>query len=56
MKTSIFWDIPQCSLVRVYRRFVGTYSLASYLLHDGFFLDILLDLEHGDDMLPRNVG
>jgi hypothetical protein len=33
-----------------------TYNSASYLLHDGFFLGLFSDPEHGGDVLLGNVG
>jgi hypothetical protein len=67
---SIFWDITPCSLVKVNRRFGGTYRLhlqgrisrARYqriLLASCFHAGVLLGLfdpEDGGDMFLRNVG
>jgi hypothetical protein len=54
-----------CSLMKINRRFGGTYRLffqgrrvsqASCLLHAGLLRDIFFDPEDGDNQFLRNVG
>jgi hypothetical protein len=52
VKSSIFWDITQCSPREAGRRFIGT----CYLLHAGCLLGIFFDSENGWGMFLRNVG
>jgi hypothetical protein len=61
--STIFWDIPQCSLLSVNRRFGGTYrlhlqgqknKLGTYI-HAGCSA-YFFDPEDGGDMFLRKVG
>jgi hypothetical protein len=59
MKSSIFWDITQCSPLKFNRRLEGTCRLhlqssISYLLHAGFLLGLFFDPEdRGNIFLPK---
>jgi hypothetical protein len=55
LKSSIFWDITPCSLMKVDGRFWGTGS-ASYLHHAGLLFEFLYNPEDGDNMFLQNVG
>jgi hypothetical protein len=54
MKSSIFWDIPPCSPLKVNRRFGG--ALLATCFHAGFLLGAFFDLKDGGDMFFRNIG
>jgi hypothetical protein len=59
MKSSVFWDITPCSLLKVNRRFGGTCRLhlqpcAYYLVHVDFLLGLCFNPE--GDIFLRNVG
>jgi hypothetical protein len=61
MNSTIFWDITSCSLLKVNRRFGGTYRLHLHLVlatcfHAGFLLSLVFDPEDGGDIFLRNVG
>jgi hypothetical protein len=69
MKSTAFWDITQCSLLKVNRRFGGTYCLHlqgrklswARKQHDSRWLlpsllSLFFDPEDGGDMFLRNVG
>jgi hypothetical protein len=61
MKSIIFWDITQCSPLKVNRRFGGTYrlhlqALLATCFYTGFLLGLYFDPEDGGDMFVRNVG
>jgi hypothetical protein len=72
MKSTIFWDITPCSLLKVNRRFGGTYRLHPQIRRISqqetsvkaggeqsqacFLLGSFLDLEYVGDMFLRNVG
>jgi hypothetical protein len=66
MKSSVFWDITQCSPLKVHRRFGGTCHLhlqgqiisqARYQVvacfHAGFLHGLFFDPEDGGDMFLR---
>jgi hypothetical protein len=54
MKSSIFWDITPCSLVKVEEKVEQSSTL--YLLHAVFWLGLLFEPEDGGDMFLRNVS
>jgi hypothetical protein len=71
MKSPVFWHIKLCGPMRVNARFGGTCRLHlqcwwrqarnkqdvdSCLLHAGFLLGLLCNLEYGGEILLRNVG
>jgi hypothetical protein len=61
MKSTVFWDIMTCSLLKVNDRFGGTYRLQSRALlatcfHAGFLLGLFLYPEDGGDIFLRKVG
>jgi hypothetical protein len=51
MKSSVFWDITPCSLLKVYW---GSALLAVYVFHGGFLLAFFIPEDRGD-MFLRNV-
>jgi hypothetical protein len=51
-KSSIFWDISPCSLVKVTGRFGETYRAANYLLQSCSLLGLFVDPENVGDMSP----
>jgi hypothetical protein len=53
MKSTIFWDIMPCSVLKINQRFGGTYRLH---IHAGFLLDLFFDPEDGCDMFFRNAS
>jgi hypothetical protein len=64
MKSSVFWDITRCSLLKVKRHFGETchfhlqgrrISSSCYLLNARFLLGLFFDPEN-EDMFLRNVG
>jgi hypothetical protein len=48
MKSSVFWDIMPCRLLKA--------GSACYLLYAGFFFGLFFDPEDGSGILLRNVG
>jgi hypothetical protein len=63
MKSIVFWDITPCSLLKVNRRFGGTYrlhlqgrrALLVTCFHAGFLLSLYVNPEDVGDMFLRNV-
>jgi hypothetical protein len=58
MKNFIFWDITQCSLLKVNRRFEGNVCCsACCLLHACFLLlALFFGPENGEEISFRNLG
>jgi hypothetical protein len=57
MKSTVFWDITPCSLLKGDRLFGGRYRLHLQVLgHAGFLLSLFFDSEVGGGMFLQNVG
>jgi hypothetical protein len=60
LKSSNFWDITPCSLLKAIRRFEGACRLlallACHMLHACFLLGLFFDPKDGYDMFLRNVA
>jgi hypothetical protein len=65
IKSTVFWHITSCNLLKFNRRFGETCSLhlqkkpskkpGLYVLHAGFLLGLFFDPENRGDMFLRNV-
>jgi hypothetical protein len=56
MRNSNFRDITACNPLKVNGRFGGTCRFACHLLHTGFLLGLVFNLEDGSDILLRNIS
>jgi hypothetical protein len=55
MKSTIFWDITLCSLLKVNCQ-VASRSLLATSVHAGVLLGLFFDPEDGGDMFLQNVS